>query len=498
MEEIMKNLRTSDIVRYLRLCIVCLLVLPESLLAQEIKEGMWRGERIKYLDGQLCVKVREGVTREDVVQLAATFSASVGDGPDMLRWILFRLPSGTDVLSIVDSVANNSIIETCEPHVGGRGLFDPDDEFFVPYQWTLYNRGDICSEFPPYACCVAGEDINVRNAWNITLGSPTVPIAILDSGIPLAGDPLALNHPDLDEGTRIILGQDFIDMYYPPEPDASVTDWDGHGTQVAGIIGAQTANDTGIAGVAGGCKLQIHQVMAGDGTGFVSPMAFKDAVIASVAPPYEASILNFSASFDLDLAPVKDAIAHAHAHGVLVVSAAMDGGTISELGYPAEYSSTYNNVIAVGPAACSGCPNEQHNSSSKLSVLAPGGGADYWCDPDIGAHILTTHPSYLTGADTADYKLVYGTSATAAHVSGVAGLILSLNPDLDAFRIREIIEKSADDKGLPGKDDVYGWGNTNAYQAVLLSLAYNTQSHSSTATANNGHASLCRERVNVM
>jgi len=252
---------------------VCVLVLGQSLSAQEIKQGVWKGTEIEHLDGQLCVKVREGVTREEVVQIANGIGSTVGPGPNILRWILITLPSGSNLFSVMESLLTNPLIETCEPHVLGYPLFDPDDEYYLTYQWPLYNRGDICDLYPPYDCCVLGEDINIRKAWDITVGSSSIPIAVLDSGIPLAGDPLRLNHPDLDEPNRIVLGQDFIYDYYSGEPDSSVKDLLGHGTQVAGIIAAQTSNDTGIAGVAGACKLQIHQVMASDRT--LLPLAFK-------------------------------------------------------------------------------------------------------------------------------------------------------------------------------------------------------------------------------
>jgi len=69
----------------------------------------------------------------------------------------------------MDTLLNNPLIEACEPNVIGYPLFDPDDEYYIPYQWNLYNRGDVCIFYP--LCCIAGEDINVQKAWDITLGS---------------------------------------------------------------------------------------------------------------------------------------------------------------------------------------------------------------------------------------------------------------------------------------------------------------------------------------
>jgi len=472
---------------------ISLLVLDHVLSAQEIKQGVWKGNEIEYIDGQLCVKVREGVTREQIVQIAGSIGSTVGPGPDILRWILVRLPSGVDPFSIIDTLLSNPLIESCEPNVIGYALFDPDDEYYLSHQWPLYNQGDICDIYPPppYDCCFPGEDINVRKAWDITLGSSTIPIAVLDSGIPLEPQviPLRLNHPDLDESNRIILGQDFIIIYRSDrETDPTVRDNYGHGTWIAGIIGAQTANDTGIAGVAGSCKLVIQQVMAVDGT--IDDMAFKDAVIAAVGPPYNARVINFSAAFTADLDPVEDAIAHAQANGVLVVAAASYNP--GNIGWPGELSLMYNNLIAVRGHGCLGCVGTDEVPSDKISVVSPGAGTNWDCDVDWDALIVTTHPSYVPGGGypAEGYRGVYGSSIAAAHLSGIAGLMLSVNSGLVPSQIRDIAEKTADDKGIPGHDDVYGWGSTNAYQAVLLSLAHASKSHSTTATANSGQRKL--------
>lgn len=398
------------------LCVtLCILMFKQHVVAQEIKQGMWKGREVEYIDGQILIKVRNGVTRDDLIQLASGMVGStLGPGPDALRWILLRLPSGADVFSTMDILMSNPLVEICAPSLIGYPLddpYDPNDTYYLEYQWPLYNRGDICDPPPFPVCCVAGEDLNVRKAWDITLGSPAIPIAVLDSGIPL-DDNLALNHPELDgEGNRIILGQDYVINYLGDNNDPSVRDVLGHGTRVAGIIAAQTDNDTGIAGVAGGCKLQIFQVMNFEGD--ASDGAFKDAVMAAVDAPFNARVINASLHFP-ESDPIKDAIAYAQSHGVLVIAATHEGAF--DIGWPAELASSYDNVIAVGSMVCDGCFDINSPASSKISVLTPGGGEDYYCFIGASAQVITTNPPHLPGNPAAGYYLGSNAPSFAAPV----------------------------------------------------------------------------------
>jgi hypothetical protein len=175
-----------------------------------------------------------------------------------------------------------------------------------------------------------------------------------------------------------------------------------------------------------------------------------------------------------------------------VIAATHEGAF--DIGWPAELASSYDNVIAVGSMVCDGCFDINSPASSKISVLTPGGGEDYYCFIGASAQVITTNPPHLPGNPAAGYYLGSNAPSFAAPVlSGMAGLALSANPGLTPSQFRDIIEKTADDKGEPGKDDLYGWGRADAYQALLLSLAYGAQSHSATATANNGQRKLLLE-----
>ena len=142
-----------------------------------------------------------------------------------------------------------------------------------------------------------------------------------------------------------------------------------------------------------------------------------------------------------------------------------NGGAII---YPAAYSASYDNVIAVGATNHNDTRASYSNIGSALNVVAPGGAGGAVDDNDIYA----TTPNYSfvleTYGVTQNYGYMSGTSMATPHVSGVAGLLFDLAPSLTPLQVRSTIEQTADDKGPNGRDDEYGYSRLNAYGAVNL------------------------------
>jgi len=461
------------------------LVMAQQLIeGRPIKKGVWRNQEIEYVDGQILVKLKQNAQKQALMAVLSQYQATLLYDFNKLRWGLIELPEGADIFPIIAVLQSNSSVEAVEPHGVLHGSFDPNDPNYLNgLQWALKNTG----QSPPGGTNDA--DIDAPEAWDITLGSSNIIIAILDSGIPMLNG--SLSHPDLDDPNKIILGSDYAN------DGEGVRDLSGHGTHVAGIAAAETNNSTGIAGVAGACKIRIIQVF----NAFLSasPLWFQSGVTEAVNNG--AKVINFSGGTFTASPPLEDAVEYAYNNNVIIISTTgNDCGAkhgLPGITYPAKYSSSYSNVIAVSATNYHDMTPEYSNIGPEVNVAAPGGNATsgpggtcdkggvtvydaddvYSTTPNYPFNIQVTNPEV-----TQNYGYLAGTSMAAPHVAGLAALILSLNQALVPSQVRDIIQQTADDKGATGRDDYYGYGRINAYKALLLTLAYSNKSVSSTAT----------------
>lgn len=265
------------------------------------------------------------------------------------------------------------------------------------------------------------EKINAPGTWDITTGSSDVYVAVIDSGV--------ASHPDLN--ANVAPGWDYVNSN-----STTTDDIVGHGTHVAGIIGAVGNNDMGISGLAWNVKIVPYQVtynVAGNFRTSEAITAIKDAT------DYNIPIINYSLSganhFD-----VRQAISNYR--GLFICSA---GNSTSN------NDSTNNikldNVISVANTTVNDTLYIDSNyGASSVHLGAPGTGI-YSC--------------YLNSS----YRSLNGTSMAAPHVTGVAALIKSVRPDLSATEIKALILNNVDKvSGLSGK--CITGGRLNAYKAV--------------------------------
>ena len=460
------------------ICISCLVLVPAMIHSQQIRSHPWKGEEIEYVGGRIDIKLRVGFNSEAIIEVVSRHGGKIVADFDDLGWGLAQLPEETDIFTVIEELLRDEAVDVAEPVMVTHVAYDPNDPYYsgappltYAYQWALWNFG----QQPPGG--TPGADINVRKAWDITLGSPDVLVAVLDTGIPLDIETYQLCHPDLEDPQRIIIGPDFIHRDQPgglPEEDnPTIRDSLGHGTHVAGILAAETDNGEGIAGVAGHCRVLAIQVFAWTGAGTVR--ALYDGILYAVN--HGAMVINYSGTQPFPSKLLEDAIQFAHDNSVLLVAAA--GNTAcQDLLYPARYSTMFDNVIAVGSTD----KNDDHSVFSacgpELNVVAPGGS-----HLELeGERVFSTLPNYYHQGYPRFYGYGAGTSMAAPHIAGVSALMLSVNPSLVPETLRDILQKTADDKGSPGWDSEYGWGRVNAYQATLLALAYRNSSIASSAT----------------
>ena len=316
-----------------------------------------------------------------------------------------------------------------------------DDQYFHR-QWNLINEGTSAQ-----GNGTAGADMNVTEAWEITMGSSDIKVAILDSGV----DTL---HPDLVD--RLEPGFDGAGEGTNGFPTPNF-DEDGHGTCCAGIVAATANNDEGIAGVAPNCRIVPIRVFNYINLGGVQPWAEAEWFVDGI---------NFAWQSGCDVASnswgIPDALLALFPGDDLLVNEAVDdaidqgrGG----LGMPMFFSSgndgdldsipiwpaRYHNTIAVNSTSmcderksltsCDG-ENWEGNWGNHLDISAP------------GVRIPATDMSGTDGYTSAAYYYYFnGTSSACPNAAGVAALILSDFPWITAETLESIMKQSCEKVG---------------------------------------------------
>jgi thermitase len=370
-----------------------------------------------------------------------------------------------------------------EQNASNRGFeFVPNDPS-RPSQWHLNNT----AQFPG---TTSDADIDAFEAWDLQQGANTTKIAIMDSGV-------EITHPDL--ASQIVDPYDPVQEDFDPTPNYLLeAEWffDGHGTLVAGLAAGATNNSTGIAGVCPNCRImpiRIARTIDHPIYGLYTPFIDTDIIQSfDWARTHDAAVMNNSWGGGYPNSGITNAINNAVNYGRyrplqgIYLGAVVVFAAGNDFNDPVIYPANLPNVMAVGATnmcdghkspindACNG--NEGFWGSSagpEMDISAPGvrlfttdltddGGENYCFD----AH-GTCDPSY-------DYDgYMNGTSGASPIVSGVAGLVISENPNLTQLEVQNILMASADDiwngsNTGPGWDSASGWGRVNAYQALQL------------------------------
>lgn len=322
----------------------------------------------------------------------------------------------------VESVAFESVVQT---------LFIPNDPYYsTPYPTSKY--GNIAQWAPQF--------IGADQAWDSTLGDPSIIIAIVDTGIDA-------NHPDLTG--KVVLAKNFV-------RGERVSDSFGHGTHVAGIAAAQINDGTGIAGICGRCSLMSVKVLGADGSGSLSN------VVSGItyATDHGARVINLSLGSSSRSTIMRDALDYAINNNALPVVAMGNSNTsnVDDLAY-------WYSALSVGAVDQQGAKASFSNFGLQTDVTAP------------GVAVLSTMPTYPVTLNTQyGYKMNYdalsGTSMATPCVAGLAGLILSDNPSLTAMQVKTIIEDSAGDGN--SFNLTYGFGAVHAPAGIALAPHTNT------------------------
>jgi len=309
------------------------------------------------------------------------------------------------VSSFIDAVKAANLSSYVEPNSKFRATFVPNDEYWES-QWALTK-------------------IEADWAWNTTLGDPSLLVAVIDTGIDY-------NHPDLAPN-YVPLGYDWVNNDTDPMDD------NGHGTHCAGIIAAVINNEEGIAGLAQ-VRIVAEKALDENGEGFEDKLA--EAIVHAV--DCGAKILSNSWVGYGKSELIHEAVKYAYEHGVLVVAAAGNDASRIKV-YPAGYE----EVVAVAATDSNDEPASFTNYGDWVELAAP------------GVDIIST---FLNGT----YLWMSGTSMACPHIVGVAALAWSQHPNFTRDQLRVHLRRTAEDLGVSGFDESYGYGRVNARKAVEL------------------------------
>ena len=390
-----------------------------------------------HVPNQLLVKVADGASAAALGSATANITAS---GARVLRTVpalglmVVESPEDAGLAQTAGAMASQPGIEWAEPNYIIALDLIPNDPGYLAQQSAYLQR----MEMPA--------------AWDYTTGSPDVIIAIVDTGVDLT-------HEDLQSGIWTNPGEipgngidddgnGFIDDAHGwnfAQNSNNPNDDYGHGTHVAGIAAARTNNGKGMAGVAGGATIMPVKI-------FPPPPnvigTYEDLIRGIIyATDNGARVINLSLGATSYSRGEEAAVDYAWSHGVVVVAAAGNSGR-ENYHYPAAHP----HVIAVAATDASDQLAGFSTWGDFVGVAAPGSG------------VWSTYRGN-------SYTWMSGTSMATPHVSGLAALILSLNPGLSPADVRALIENNADDLGTVGWDPHYGYGRINARRALAATPA---------------------------
>lgn len=409
----------------------------------------------------LLVKLKPGRTAQDLEVLARPLQGSIRPHPSaaglyFLSFSEVTLDSVPQAQALLSQYPD--LIAYSEPDsIVRAAATTPNDPRFPTEQWGLQNTGQEGGS--------SGFDMDAPEGWDLRREATNVIVAVVDSGVRYTHEDLAQNmwrNPGETPGNNLdddkngwiddVHGINAIDETGNPDDDVPdpVLGIGGHGTSVAGIIGAVGNNGRGIAGVAWKVQIMALKWFNNQGAG-----ALSDAIqCLDYARSHGATIVNASWQQGGLLSgtvnqSMMDALGRLKQAGILFVSSAGNDGANNDLvaHYPSNYP--FDNMVAVAAGTRSGVLSRQSNFGERLvDVVAPG-----------EAVVSTSSKS-----DT-EYVVVSGTSFAAPHVSGLLALLKAQYPSSDH---RALINRLL--TGATRKDRLVGKVRSGAFVNLLNAL----------------------------
>jgi serine protease len=373
------------------------------------------------------------------------------------------LPAGAGVRPTAEALRRSPGVVYAEPNYLASASatvaepFDPDDSGtllatdlstsagnWAFKQWNFLAYEDTSGG--PLPTSPGG--IDAVGAWRHLIeagrpGAAGVLVAVLDSGVAYRSLGASFQRSPDFTPDQFVPGRDFVDR------DRLPLDESGHGTHVAGTIAERTGNGLGVTGLAYGAKLMPVQVLNQEGVGDALHIA--QGIRYAIA--HGAQVINMSFNFECGtrVPLVDEALRAAYERGVVTVASAGNKGSEGCVSAPA----TGPRVIGVGGTTEGGCLGKYSLAGAAIDLVAPGGGTPHRRCPSVAARSI--YQVTLRRGSTKVFGIpakYVGTSMAAAHVSGVAAMVLasgtinpSLPPEKRVDAVRKQLRHTARDLG---------------------------------------------------
>lgn len=370
-----------------------------------------RNVSVESLEDQTTNQIRQKIT--------AQAKKRASNELRKINGTVMKVPSDK-LLSTINLLKNDDSIASVEPNYKAHSFSESNDPSLLS-QWGLYK--------------IEAAKVESTSAWDVTHSSSAVKVAVLDTGI-------EITHPDLQG--KVILEKNFT-------TSNTLLDIAGHGTHIAGSIGALTNNGVGVAGVGYDTVLMNGKVLDDTGSGYYDWIA--SGIIW--AADNGAQVINLSLGGSQSQQLLKNAVDYAWNKGVVIVAAAGNSGN-TQYYYPARY----DNVISVAATDQNDSMPSWSTHGTWVKVAAPG---------DL------IYATYKGGG----YAYMRGTSMATSVVSGIAALAEAAHSCSNTC-IVDSIEKSADP--IAGTGINWQFGRVNAYKAVTFATVSPTAVPSPTVT----------------